>query len=229
MKSFVSRLLGKPAAISEAGSEYVTISFSQEGEDMILKRMFPGLAEGFYIDIGAHHPYRFSNTFFFYKLGWTGINIDPIPGIKALFDAQRPKDINLELAISDTQAVLNYYNFKEKALNTFSEDLSNQYRAANWELENIIPIETFPLANVLDRYMPEGRQIDFMSIDVEDLEMKVLQSNDWKKFRPKVLVIEMLDCPAQEVANTEIAGYLRNIGYLFFAKTLNSSFFKLES
>ncbi len=229
MRSFVNRLLGKPVAISETGGEYATISFSQEGEDMILKRMFPGLAEGFYIDIGAHHPYRFSNTFFFYKLGWTGINIDPIPGIKALFDAQRPKDINLELAISDTQAVLNYYNFKEKALNTFSEDLANQYRAANWELENIIPIETFPLAKVLDRYMPEGRQIDFMSIDVEDLEMKVLQSNDWKKFRPKALVIEMLDCPAQEVANTEIAGYLRNIGYVFFAKTLNSSFFKLES
>ena len=78
-----------------------TPSFAQEGEDMILKRIFEGVRSGFYIDIGAFHPSKFSNTYYFYLRGWSGINIDPQPGVKSLFDKMRPRDINLELAISD--------------------------------------------------------------------------------------------------------------------------------
>jgi len=229
MRSILKQLLGQETNIPEAGAEYSMTSYSQEGEDMILKRIFPSLTNGFYVDIGAHHPYRFSNTYLFYKLGWTGINIDPIPGIKNLFDDKRPKDINLELAISDEKTTLNYYNFKEKALNTFSESLAKQYLDANWELDNIIPIETFPISEIFERYIPAGKEIHFMSVDVEDLEMKVLQSNDWNRYRPEVLVIEMLNCSAEGMPDMEIAKYLRSKGYSFYAKTVNSSFFKLAN
>ena len=227
MRSILKQLLRKKENTPDAAAEYETISYSQEGEDLLLNRIFPLLANGFYIDIGAHHPHRFSNTYFFYKRGWTGINIDPIPGMKKLFDEKRPKDTNLELAISDTRSTISYYNFKEKALNTFSESLAKQYMEANWELENIIPIETSPVAEILDRFIPAGKEINFMSIDVEDLEMEVLQSNDWDKYCPKVLVVEMLDCSAEEISNTEVALYLKQKGYMFYAKTVNSAFFKL--
>lgn len=227
--SILKRMRGRQATEKHASAEYQTISYSQEGEDLVLSRLFPNRTKGFYVDIGAHHPYRFSNTYFFYKMGWTGINIDPIPGIKKLFDAERPGDINLEMAVSDENSILNYYNFKEKALNTFSESLAKQYQAGNWELESVIPIETFTVAEILDRHCPPGKKIDFMSIDVENLEMKVLGSNNWERYSPEVLVIEILDCPAENVMNTEVFRFLSGKGYLFFAKTFNTCFFKLKN
>ncbi len=72
------------------------LSYSQEGEDLILQRFFETKENGFYIDVGAHNPTRFSNTFIFYLKGWRGINIEPTPGSKTAFDSVRPKDLNIE-------------------------------------------------------------------------------------------------------------------------------------
>ncbi|MCW5198180.1 hypothetical protein VU06_00335 [Desulfobulbus sp. F3] len=78
--------------------------------------------KGFYIDIGAHHPKRFSNTFYFYRQGWHGINIDAMPRSMELFNKIRPRDINIEAAISDEKVELTYYMFDEPALNTLSKE-----------------------------------------------------------------------------------------------------------
>lgn len=89
------------------------LSFSQEGEDMILRKLLDRKTTGFYIDVGAHHPQRFSNTYFFYLKGWSGINIDPIPGRMKLFNQLRNRDINLEIGISESKKSLTYYIFNE--------------------------------------------------------------------------------------------------------------------
>ncbi|MFT7246563.1 MAG: hypothetical protein ACI82A_003940, partial [Candidatus Azotimanducaceae bacterium] len=75
--------------------QWTNRSWSQEGEDQILRRIFEQQSTGFYVDVGAHHPKRFSNTFLFYKLGWQGINIDAMPGSMALFNRERSRDLNL--------------------------------------------------------------------------------------------------------------------------------------
>lgn len=77
--------------------------------------------KGFFVDIGAHHPLRFSNTYKFYQNGWRGINVDPLPGIKKAFDKVRSRDINLELGISSANSYLNFYMFREPAF--FSIDV----------------------------------------------------------------------------------------------------------
>ncbi len=206
--------------------EFSTVSYSQEGEDLILNRYFENITKGFYIDIGAHHPLRFSNTHFFYKKGWKGINIDPIPGSKEIFDKFRPNDINLEIGLSKTNEILEYYNFKEKALNTFSKDLANKYLDEKWPLINILKIETYPLLEILDRHLKIGFEIDFMSIDIEGLELEVIQSNNWFKFRPKILLIEILDFNLSNFLDNEIVIYLESVNYEIIAKTYNTVFFK---
>src|ERR1700687_2725090 len=86
-------------------------SYSQEGEDMVINSFFEGKKKykGFFVDVGAHHPYRYSNTLFFYRKGWRGINIEPTPGATKLFNTFRRKDTNLNIGISDKKEKLTFY------------------------------------------------------------------------------------------------------------------------
>ncbi len=79
---------------------YMNPSYSIEGEDRIVRSLFWEKRDtGFYVDVGAHHPFRFSNTYLFYTQGWRGINIDATPGSMRAFKKHRPRDINLEIGI----------------------------------------------------------------------------------------------------------------------------------
>ncbi|NBR70655.1 MAG: hypothetical protein EBT75_00930 [Proteobacteria bacterium] len=91
--------------------EHGTLCFSQTGEDGILNYLVP--ATGFYIDVGAHHPLRYSNTHMLYRRGWRGINIEPTPGAKKLFDLHRPEDLNLEVAVGRKTAKASFHVFEE--------------------------------------------------------------------------------------------------------------------
>lgn len=201
-------------------------SYSQEGEDMILRRFFEKKMNqgGFYIDVGAHHPFRFSNTYFFYKKGWSGINIDATPGAMELFSKRRSRDLNLEYAISDSITTLPYHIYTEPALNTFSEKLANARNDKHRLLQKIM-IKTSPLSYILDEHLVDNTKIDFMSIDVEGFDFQVINSNDWDKYRPTVILIESLGF---ELKNTEtdIYCFLTNLKYQLFAKTINTLFFK---
>lgn len=207
-------------------NSYATESFSQEGEDMILKRLFENHQAGFYVDVGAHHPKRFSNTYYFYRKGWCGINIDAMPGSMNAFERARPKDINIEKPISDERQFLMYYAFNEPALNGFSKELSEQRDGQeNYFIQFTKNIETATLEEILDRYLPKNQQIDFLSIDVEGLDFVVLKSNNFEKYKPKVILIEILENSLSEIENNEIAKYLKQINYTIYAKTVNTVFF----
>jgi hypothetical protein len=131
---------------------FSTRSYSQEGEDMILRRIFGSQTTGFYIDVGAHHPKRFSNTYFFYKKGWTGINIDAMPGSMKAFQKLRYRDINIETPISSTPETLVYYGFNEPALNGFSKNISESRDGVDgYRIEFTKKIKTSTLQNVLDQ------------------------------------------------------------------------------
>src|SRR6187431_556967 len=104
---------------------YSLKSYSQEGEDLILNRILEKKTCGFYVDVGAHHPKRFSNTYLFYQKGWRGINIDAMPGSMAEFRNFRPRDINIEAAVGAAKEIP-FYVFDEKALNTFDSNLAEE-------------------------------------------------------------------------------------------------------
>src|ERR1700726_1059612 len=78
---------------------FVHLAYSQDGEDMILRRLFERQALGFYVDVGAHHPYRFSNTCYFYRRGWRGINNKTKPDAIDPFRPERPTEINIFIGV----------------------------------------------------------------------------------------------------------------------------------
>ena len=208
--------------------QWAVRSWAQEGEDQILRRIFDLKKDGFYVDVGAHHPQRFSNTYLFYKRGWRGINIDAMPGSMRLFKKVRPRDINVELGISEQQGKLDYFIFNEPALNGFCQDLSVERSSADsaYRIESVIKVDMLPLQQVLDKYLPAGQAIDFMSIDVEGLDFQVLKSNDWNKYRPTYVLVEILGASLHEIDQSDIGQFMRDAGYVLFAKCMNTVFFK---
>lgn len=185
--------------------------------------------KGFYVDVGAHHPYRFSNTLHFYKNGWRGINIEPTPGAIRLFNIFRKRDINLDIGIAAQAGTLPFYCFTEPALNSFSLEYSEARSAAStqYPIAKTIMVDTLPLARVFDTYLPAGQVIDFLSIDAEGLDLEVLRSNNWEKYIPLFIIVEAcLDI--REVTGSEIYHYMTALNYKLVAMTARTLFFKLN-
>ena len=220
----VVRLLSRVKATVSDG--YAVKTYSQEGEDMVLRRLFAGVERGFYIDIGAHHPKRFSNTYFFYKRGWRGINIEPNPDMIGLFQRYRPRDVNLGLGVSDRAGELKYFMFNEPALNSFDVNIARARESdERYRIIGSEPVKVDRLDSILEKYVSKGTEIDFMTIDVEGHDMAVLGSSDWGLHRPKCLLVEVLNSSISEVFESVAHQFLVGKDYVFFAKTVNTLFY----
>ena len=236
MKQIIKKILPKSAIdiIINVKNNYLNSyslkSFSQEGEDLILSRIFDKVDKGFYVDVGAYHPIRFSNTYLFYKKGWHGINIDAMPNSMKLFNRIRKKDINLEIPISDEEVFLEYHIFNEQAMNTFSKAIANERNksTSKFRVIKVIKIKPSKLSDIFDKYIDKNQKIDFMNIDVEGFELKVLKSNNWEKYLPKVILVEILNSNLRDLVDDKITLFLEGIGYILYAKCAHTAFYKLD-
>lgn len=207
---------------------WIKISYAQESEDLLLRRIFEGKKTGFYVDVGAHHPKRFSNTHIFYKSGWCGINIEPNPAAIASFNRERKRDINLQFGVGSQRGDLLYYEFNDAALNTFDKKLAEERESTtSYRIIATQRIRIDRLDALLEAYAPQEVTIDFLTVDVEGMDLDVLKSNDWNKFRPQCVVTEVLDTPLtiDSLAKNPTIVYMQQQGYRLLAKTYNSFFF----
>lgn len=229
IRNFILRNVFKRELITLETFKYAKFSYSQEGEDILLYRLLNKKKKGVYVDVGAHHPIKISNTYFFYKKGWKGVNIDAMPGSMKLFQTIRPHDENIEAAISNTQNNLEFYEFSSPEFNTFSSDLM-QKTIQNHSVKLIKQhqLKTQKLSDVLNDVAQkiDLSSIDFLSIDVEGFDLEVLKSNDWNKYRPSFILIEIHNQALTEVANSEIYQHLQMLNYNPVCKTYNTWIFK---
>jgi FkbM family methyltransferase len=166
------------------------ISYAQNHEDVFLRRrVFADQVTGFYVDIGANDPVDLSVTKHFYDSGWSGINVEPVAYLHDRLRAERPRDVNLQVGISNRPGRLTLYEAvgANGGLSTFSRPLADEHRKQGINF-NEYQVEVNTLASVLERNV--SGTIDFMSIDVEGHEREVLEGGDWKRWRPRVILIE---------------------------------------
>jgi FkbM family methyltransferase len=206
------------------------LTFSQEGEDLILGRIFAGRIKGFFVDVGAYHPFRFSNTFLLYHAGWRGINVDATPGSMRAFDQNRPEDINIECFVGDPDSEKTFTLYNEPALNTASQTVleSRVLRSSTYWPVSTSTVHPRSLSSILDDHKPIDVPIDFLNLDVEGCEQEVLESNDWSRYRPEIIVMEQLSTDIHESMDHPTTMFLNRHGYRLIAKAFNSAFFKLE-
>lgn len=167
-------------------------SYSQGAMDLILNNIFSTKKNGFYVDVGCQHPIKNNNTYLLHKKGWKGVNIDLDKFCIDLFNYNRPKDFNINAAISDKVEETNLYFYHHKsAINTLNKNISDLQKA---KISSIKKIWTKTLNQILKQ--AKCKKIDLLTIDVEGNEYKVLKRFDFTKFDPKIIVVEFLDLAA---------------------------------
>ncbi|HQY58608.1 MAG: FkbM family methyltransferase [Nitrospira sp.] len=220
---FVNCLSTVVYSIVRAVRPEVQCSYAQEGEDLVLNRLFEGQRHGFYVDVGAHHPFRFSNTYLLSRRGWRGINIDPNPEAMRLFGQWRRRDVNLMIGIAEECGSLRFFQFNESALNTFDEQLARDREVRDgYQLiaSTLIPVQ--PLRQVFEQHLPKGQVIDVLSVDAEGVDLNVIRSNDWDRFRPYCVLVESLQSSLTALETNPMHRYVSEHGYGLFAKTVNT-------
>ena len=198
------------------------IVFGQEGEDILLTRFFGNKTNGFFVDVGAHHPTRFSNTYMLSLNGWSGINIDANQHSINQFELTRSRDINICSSIGVNDVSRKYFCFAESALNTFDEEIAQMYVRNGHKIDRIESLKTTGLGVLLDANVKPGTLIDLLNIDVEGLELEVIRSNDWSKYAPVVVVVEILNVTVEQAIEHEVTRTIQTYGYVLSSKLFNS-------
>ncbi len=161
--------------------------YSNWGVDLIIKDILKkNKKKGIYIDVGCHHPLINNNTYMLYIDGWKGINVDLDFNSIDMFNYFRPKDDNIMSALSNKKGQGDLYFFHNRApKNTISKS-----RGKGAKLIKKIQINT--LNNIIKNSKFNGKNIDFLSIDVEGNELNVLKGLNFNKYRPKIISIEFI-------------------------------------
>lgn len=195
---------------------YARATFSQEGEDIVLQRLLEHDAPGIYVDVGAHHPSRFSNTRLLYDQGWHGLNIDALPGSMSAFRKARPRDVNVEIGVALEPGTATYWQFVEPALSTFDGEVAASRLGDGHALSQRIEVRVDTLDHLIDKHLGT-MAVDVLLVDAEGSDLDVLSSFDWNRHNPRVVVVESTErvCDLSKGP----AAFLSQRGYTLYAAT----------
>ena len=206
---------------------FLARTFSQDGEDRIILRLFRHRRTGFYIDIGAHHPYRFSNTALLHELGWRGINIDATPGAMDAFAEARPEDINLWMAVGDVEGTVQFKTFQEGAYNSLS--LGRVAPGAGGpDAGMVVDVPCAPVDAILRKHLRAGQRVDLLSLDIEGFEMAALARYPFDDHPPTVIAVEDHGFDIANCGKSRVYQLLAGKGYRLRCHMLFSSIYVNE-
>jgi FkbM family methyltransferase len=206
----------------------MNLSYTQNMEDYHLSLAFAGQARGTYIDIGAGHPVADNVSFWFYERGWRGIAVEPQPNLVELYARLRPRDTSVCALIGTRSGVSDFHVFDR--LHGLSTTVESHARAAGalGAAYRTVQVPTVTLAQLCEEHRLGA--IDFLKVDVEGAEADVLRSGDWRRFRPKVVVVEAIAPGTGEPAWEQWEPFLLAQGYEFkLFDTLNRFYVAQEA
>jgi FkbM family methyltransferase len=195
-------------------------SYSQTGEDIITRFFLSDIKRGFFVDIGANDPIHLNNTYLFYKQGWQGLCIEPNEFRCKIFRAVRPRDRVICCGAGSQNAEMDFFIFDLDNISTFSSFEAEEFQKLGHKIVETKKIPVYTLANIMDKYA-NGRAIDLLSVDTEGLDLEILHSNDWVKYRPKVVIVETAEYRKDSATRTHSAfnNFFTSLGYVKIADT----------
>ncbi len=195
------------------------ISYAQNFEDVVLNRVFHNVPAGRYIDVGAFDPALHSVTKHFYDKGWSGVNVEPVERFHRKFEAQRPRDWNLNVVVGAQSGNVDFQEWGDSGLSTYREVFDPQVVA---NLGFVRTTRSVPMITLADITRRIDGDVQFLKIDVEGAERDVLLGGEWCGFRPRVILLEAIkpklpgcDLYSYEPTWFEWEGLLFQHGYEF--------------
>lgn len=205
---------------------FATLAYSLAGEDLCLRSFFRQQSKGYYVDVGCSLPKHISNTFHFYRSGWNGLALDANGDLADEWKKIRPRDVFVHAALSDEPMEVQYKKYSSSEFNTISpagasEPLSG---GPGPQLLETIPMMTRTLTDIFEEYkVPE--QFEFMNVDVEGLDLQVLRSLDFDRWRPKMICIETHDFDPLRPTDSPLVTFCEAAGYDFCGYLKLNAFF----
>ncbi|RTL60618.1 MAG: FkbM family methyltransferase [Sphingobacteriales bacterium] len=226
----LSRILIKLKKAADTIRLRSKVSYSQSGEDLIADYFFEsiGIKQPVYIDIGANQPIKGNNTYLFYLKGSKGICIEPDISLIPSLKKTRPNDIVLNIGVSVTvasEADFYFFDGHYNAWNTFSKEDADKKRRESGISYHQSKVQLDTVENIADKY--NFRKVNFISLDVEGVDLAILKSVDFKKLRPELICVETIEFSLNNTMNKdqEIISYMLTQGYRVYADTnLNTLF-----
>jgi len=197
-------------------------SYSQTGEDRIIAALLP-VPTGFYVDVGSNDPVRYSNTFALYRRGWRGIVVDANPALIRRHRAVRPRDVAVHAVVSETSRSAVFTEFDDPLVSSLDashvETWSTQRRVVQRHA-----VTTEPLTAILDRHgAPPAFEV--LSVDVEGHDREVVASLDLRRYRPRLIVVEMHAFSLERTAQHPVVAHLAGHGYDLVAYAVANGYF----
>ena len=192
-----------------------------DNEDSAVLDFFKNKKNGFYVDVGCYHPIHRNNTYLLFKKDWNGINIDTSKFSIDLFDYMRPKDLNYNCAISNKNEMIKL--FYQKELSQLSTTEKSQAKTVFQGNIKEKEIQAFTLDEILKRDKYKDIKSDFLDIDVEGADLKVLEGLSFEKFKPELVCIEIHE---KEVKKSQIYKFLADKNYELIWSGVFSHIFK---
>ncbi len=204
-------------SVREEDPEGGRLSYAQGGEDVAADFFFQyiGLKDITYLDIGAYHPVKINNTFFFYRKGNKGVLVEPNSAMCERLRSARPRDTTLEAGVGVSNVKeADYYVMTDVSWNTFSkEEALHQEEATNKRIRirRVVKMPLLNINDVMDKHF--GKAPAYLSIDAEGLHFAILKSIDFKRFRPPLICVETLVSGTRKTIS-EIPSFMEQKGYV---------------
>lgn len=206
-------------------------SYSQAGEDVIVDFLFQQIGiQPTYLELGTNHPRIGNNTYIFYRRGCSGVLVEANPSLVPSIRKLRRRDVVLNVGVSSgEEAVMKYYVFSDPSINTFDATVAREReQSSTVKLLSVMYIQLMSINGIIGKYFTSTP--DFLSIDIEGLDLAVLQSLDIEKHPIPVICAET--CLYSETLVREkdrsIEKYLASKGYFVFADTYINTIFVNE-
>ena len=209
-------------------SENAKLSYAQCGEDLILQYLFValGISKATYLDVGAHHPTYLSNTYLFYENGSSGVCVEPDPSLFEAFPKKRPRDGHLNIGVGTAGGEADFYVMSTSTLNTFSKAEAERYQSyGHHRCTKTIKIKLESINEIIGKHFDTAPNL--LSLDVEGLDYLILQTFDFKRFRPQTFCLETLSYTEDKSERklTEIIELMHANGYMTYADTYVNTIF----
>ena len=206
----ISNIITIPTLFSK---KQIFLSCSQSAEDLLLSSIFSDVSRGFYIDVGANHPTRWSDTKIFYERGWSGINIEPLDMYCKALKQQRPRDVNVCGALGERHGEMILY--QHDALSTLKKEIADSLESSkNFTFPPKL-VAVYTLTEICERYCSENTVINFLKIDVEGFEYEVLKGTDFSRWKPQVIQLEGIEPASKRQTYLDFEPLLFEAGYEF--------------